>query len=163
MNYESRKTNDDSRLNRCFLQDRLYSLTVSMENVCCLFLSTESFVGCSFTRKLLYWVSLWESTSMETRVTCAATLWFPKVYNFHFSYPWTRLVNTQQWFVSENRISAETCLPIRFLGTAYMSQLCVGTYYIHNPNLYWAWRCWKHDRSIFTWIQVYGSMLKYVA
>jgi hypothetical protein len=39
-----------------------------------------------------------------------------------FSYPWTRLFNTQRWFVSKNRISAETCLPIRFLGTAYMSQ-----------------------------------------
>jgi hypothetical protein len=38
-----------------------------------------------------------------------------------FSYPWTRFFNTQRWFVFKNRISAETCLPIRFLETAYMS------------------------------------------
>jgi hypothetical protein len=37
-------------------------------------------------------------------------------------YPWARLFSTQRWFVSENRISAETCFPIRFLGTAYVSQ-----------------------------------------
>jgi hypothetical protein len=54
---------------------------------------------------------------METCVTFTATLWFPKVYNFHFSYPWTRLFNTQQWFVSKNHISVATCLPIRFLET----------------------------------------------
>jgi hypothetical protein len=38
-----------------------------------------------------------------------------------FSYPWTHLFNTQLWFVSKNRISIETCLPVRFLETAYMS------------------------------------------
>jgi hypothetical protein len=35
---------------------------------------------------------------------------------------WTRLSNTQRWFVSKNRISVETCLPICFLETAFMSQ-----------------------------------------
>jgi hypothetical protein len=38
-----------------------------------------------------------------------------------FSDPWTHLFNTQRWFLSKNHISEETCLPIRFLETAYMS------------------------------------------
>jgi hypothetical protein len=39
-----------------------------------------------------------------------------------FPYPRERLFSTQRWFVSKNRIAAETCLPIRSLETAYMSQ-----------------------------------------
>jgi hypothetical protein len=41
------------------LHGRLHRLAVSMENVCCLFISTETFVESSFTRRrLLYWVGL---------------------------------------------------------------------------------------------------------
>jgi hypothetical protein len=36
-----------------------------------------------------------------------------------FAYPWTRLFNTHRGSVCKNRISAETCLAIRFLETAY--------------------------------------------
>jgi hypothetical protein len=51
--------------------------------------------------------------------------WFTnefKSLQLPFPYPWTRLCNTQRWFMSKNRISAGTCFPIRFLETAYMSQ-----------------------------------------
>jgi hypothetical protein len=50
--------------------------------------------------------------SMDTPVDSTATSWFPNVYNFH-----SHTFNTQRWFASKNRISAETCLPIRFLET----------------------------------------------
>jgi hypothetical protein len=42
--------------------------------------------------------------------------------------------NTQRWFVSNNRISAETCLPSRFLETAYMSQYYV-LLWLYSPFL----------------------------
>jgi hypothetical protein len=37
--------------------------------------------------------------------------------HFSLSYPWTRLLSTQLWFVSKNRISVATCFPVRFLAT----------------------------------------------
>jgi hypothetical protein len=40
-----------------------------------------------------------------------------KSIQFPFQYPWTRLFNTQRWFVSENRVAAETCLPTPLLET----------------------------------------------
>jgi hypothetical protein len=43
-------------------------------------------------------------------------------YNFHTRIHGQVLFNTQRWFVSKNRISADTCLPIRFLEAVYMSQ-----------------------------------------
>jgi hypothetical protein len=49
-------------------------------------------------------------------VASTATSCFPRVY-LPFPYPWTRLFNTQRWFVSKDRISAETCLPVRFAET----------------------------------------------
>jgi hypothetical protein len=60
--------------------------------------------------------------SMDTLVTSTATRCFPRVYSFLSLYPWTRLFNTQRWFVSKNCISEETCLPIRFLETANVSE-----------------------------------------
>jgi hypothetical protein len=56
--------------------------------------------------------------SAETFIDSAATVWFPQVYTFSYSYPSTRLLNTQQWLVSTNRISVATCLPFRFLETS---------------------------------------------
>jgi hypothetical protein len=45
-----------------------------------------------------------------------------KSLQLSFSHPRTHLFNTQRWFVSKNRISAEMRLLVCFLETAYMSQ-----------------------------------------
>jgi hypothetical protein len=50
---------------------------------------------------------------------------FLSVYNFHFPYPW-KPCSVTSWFPRIN-LSVATCLPIRFLETAQMSQ-----YYILN-------------------------------
>jgi hypothetical protein len=72
------------------------------------------FVAYSLLRKRVpYQVALQESTNSYN---FAATLWFSKVYNLKFSYPWKPLSNTQRQF-SKNRISAATYLPIHFLET----------------------------------------------
>jgi hypothetical protein len=43
---------------RSYLNGRLYSLAVSVENVCCVRVSMEVFVECSFTRKPLFCTEL---------------------------------------------------------------------------------------------------------
>jgi hypothetical protein len=83
------------------------------------------FVACSYQRKSLLDVRLhgnlctelvsrnppsWKLVLLSQQRSC-----FQKPTT---SYPWTRLFNTQGWFVSKNRISAATCLPIRFLETS---------------------------------------------
>jgi hypothetical protein len=55
--------------------------------------------------------------AVETFVDSAATVWFPQVYTFQSSYPWSLSLNTQWWFMVTNRISVATCLPVRFLET----------------------------------------------
>jgi hypothetical protein len=66
-----------------------------------------------------------------TFIDSAAVVWFSQVYTFLFSYPWTRLLNTQRWFVSTNRISVPTCLPVRFLETP----TCHTIFCQHQVNL----------------------------
>jgi hypothetical protein len=58
-----------------------------------------------------------------------------KSLQFPFAYPWRSLFNTQRWFVCKNRISAEKCLPIRFLETGYMSEYIV-TWTVKALRLY---------------------------
>jgi hypothetical protein len=56
----------------------------------------------------------------EPCVNSVATLWFPNVYNFQFPYLW-KPCSVNSRFPRIN-LSMATCLPIRFLETAHMSQ-----------------------------------------
>jgi hypothetical protein len=60
------------------------------------------------------------SDAQETCVYFVATIWFPSVHNFQFSYPW-KTCSVTSWCPRIN-FSAATYLPIRFLETADMSQ-----------------------------------------
>jgi hypothetical protein len=89
------------------LHGLLYSLAVAMENVCCLLVSTETLIlSWSLGIHLHGNVCFFRSNDMVS-----------KSLQLSFSNPWTRLFNTRRWFVSNNRISAETWLPTRFLET----------------------------------------------
>jgi hypothetical protein len=58
---------------------------------------------------------------METCVNFTAALWFPKVYNFHFSYSWTPLSSNQRRSVQESYFRANVSTK-SFPRNAYMSQ-----------------------------------------
>jgi hypothetical protein len=74
---------------RSYLNGRLYSVTVSK----------EMFLACSYPWKcLLFWLQ--RAVFQESTTSTAVSM---------------DTFNTQRWFMSKNRISAETCLPIRFL------------------------------------------------
>jgi hypothetical protein len=85
------------------LHSRLYThtLAVTMEHVCCLFVFME-------TRSM---PSRPTGThiSIQTRVNFVATLWFPRVHSFHFSYPCTSLSNTQRRFVQQSSPPQRVC------------------------------------------------------
>jgi hypothetical protein len=59
------------------------------------------------------------SVTAETCVNFIATVWFSRVYNFQFSYPW-KMCSVTGWFPRIN-LSTATHLSIRFLETTYMS------------------------------------------
>jgi hypothetical protein len=63
--------------------------------------------------------------TIETCVNFKATLWFPRVYNFHFSYPWTRFTNTQRRFVQESYLRGDVSAN-SFPRNPYMSQYLQG-------------------------------------
>jgi hypothetical protein len=119
LNSGSRMPKDESRMNaewmNSSLHGRLYSLAVGS-----LFVSAETFIESSLTRKrVLYWVVLRNPPPLlhGTCVNFIVTLWFPRLH-LSFSYHGERLFNTQRWFMSTNRISAVTCLPVRLLETS---------------------------------------------
>jgi hypothetical protein len=119
-------TNDKSLTNESFFSARPLTQSSSIHaDICCLVVSMDMPVG------------------------SAATVWFPRSYTFHFRihghvcwfrsnelfykglqppflYPRERLFNIQRWFASQNRNSAQKCLPFSFLETAYMSQYVIG-------------------------------------
>jgi hypothetical protein len=65
-----------------------------------------------------------------------------------FPYPCTRLFNTQRCFVSKNRISAETCLPTRFLETGlHDGYLCCRPWDVYYSDRLTYWR---------TLLKIYG-------
>jgi hypothetical protein len=90
MTYESLRTNKEWRRS---LHGCSYSLAVTMENVCCLSVDTETrsvpsrFPGIHI--------------SIATCIHFAATLLFARVYSFQVSYPLKSLSNTQRRFVQD--------------------------------------------------------------
>jgi hypothetical protein len=98
---------------RSFLHGRIYSLDASMEYVCCFFVSTETFVlSCSLGINLHGNVRYFHNNALLSK----------SLHLFIFVSMDTLAASTQLCFVSKNRISSEACLPVLFLGTAYMSQ-----------------------------------------
>lgn len=59
------------------------------------------------------------SVAAEMCVNFIATVWFPRVYNFQFSYLW-KMCSVTSWFPRIN-LSAATHLPIHFIEITYMS------------------------------------------
>jgi hypothetical protein len=81
--------------------------------------------GFPFRRLLQQYVLIWTAAYIVQRyrrkcllLACNNDL-ISKSLQLPLAYPWTRLFNTQRWFLCKNRNSAETCLPIRLVETVY--------------------------------------------
>jgi hypothetical protein len=59
------------------------------------------------------------SIAAETCVNFVATVWFPNVYNFWFSYPWKTCSVTSRF--PRSSFSAATYLSVRFLEMAHVT------------------------------------------
>jgi hypothetical protein len=85
----------------------------------------------------------------ETFVVSVATLWFPRLH-FSFSYPWTRLFNTQRWFVFTNHIFAATCLSVRLLERP----TCHNMYKMESNDFGISTRCHKQQQEMAKWMSL---------
>jgi hypothetical protein len=86
-----------------------------------------------------------------TYVDSAAKVWFPQVYNFSYSYLSTRLLNTQRWLVSTNRISVATCLPFRFLETSIYYNIKMVTVEAVRVESEFKWLMIGFSRELLWW------------
>jgi hypothetical protein len=91
------------------------------------------FVACSYLRKTLSGFVYTETCLMSCslRIHLHGNVWYFRsnaLVSKSLQLPIfvsMDTFNTQRWFLSKNRISAETCLQIRFQGTANMSQYVI--------------------------------------
>jgi hypothetical protein len=97
-NDEGRMTNREEWM-RSYLNDCFNRLAVTMENVCCMSVDTE-------TRSIRS-PSPGVHISIATCVNFAATLWFSRAYNSQFSYPLKPLCNTHRPFVQESYLRGD--------------------------------------------------------
>jgi hypothetical protein len=117
------------------------------------------FVACALTWKRVPYHAGLIHISIAMYVNFTATLWFSRVYNFPFLYPWKPLSNTKRRFVQESYLCGNV-FANSFPRNAYMSQYFMPV--IFTCQLL-QWASWDKSGKTDAWYFVPSSKFHQMA